>query len=452
MTTSSARNAAVTYSLLFKAWQSAAGVVGIVVIARYFDPVSQGFYYTFASLIALQSFFELGLYLVISVSASHEWAKLRLASDGRIDGDRDAHSRLVSLGRFVFKWYGVAAVLFLCLASAFGLAFLGRNSSPGLDWKTPWLLHVIFSAASMWLAPFLSLLEGCDQMASTSRFRLLQSILSSLAFWIGVAAGLSLWAVPLLSLVSLLMLLCYLLLVRKAFFLPFFSKPDGAVFSWRTELLPMQWRLALQGLFSYLSFPLYTSLSFAYLGASEAGRVGMTLQIVHAVQSVSLVLVSTKAPQYAMAVADSNRGRLDQEWGRATRRSLLLMALLNLSLLLALILALRDEWPVAGRVLSPLAFALLSTGSLAALSIQCMAIYLRAHKQERLTPVGVSAGLLYGLVAWACVPVFGAVGIASSYLLITACIAFPLTLFVFRASRREWGRPQKSGPVSPVHE
>ena len=61
-------NAGVRYSLLFKAFQAGAGVLTIGFIAEYMDPVAQGYYYTFASLIALQSFFELGLYLVVSVS------------------------------------------------------------------------------------------------------------------------------------------------------------------------------------------------------------------------------------------------------------------------------------------------------------------------------------------------------------------------------------------------
>jgi hypothetical protein len=293
MTQTTLHNAGVRYSILFKASQAGAGVLTIGFISEYMDPVAQGYYYAFASLIALQSFFELGLYLLVSVSASHEWAHLRLRSDGSIDGNSDAISRLVSLGRFVFKWYGAAAALFLILAGGAGLLFFGRTEAD-IVWQAPWLLHVLFAAGNLWLLPFLSLLEGCDQFESTARFRLLQTLASSVAAWVMLAGGGHLWASPALSGVSLSLLLAYLGWTRRQFLKPFYRTPVAATLSWRQDLLPMQWRLALQGLFSYLSFPLYPALVFDAVGAVEAGRLGMTLQIVNAMQSLAVVLLTTR--------------------------------------------------------------------------------------------------------------------------------------------------------------
>jgi hypothetical protein len=69
-------------------------------------------------------------------------------------------------------------------------------------------------------------------------------------------------------------------------------------------------------------------------------------------------------------------------------------------------------------------------------AVQCVAVYLRAHKRELLTPVGVVSGLLYGLAAWLLGQRFGAAGIAASYLAVTALVVLPLTLGVLNASRR----------------
>ncbi len=101
---------AVVFSVLLKLWQGCAGLLGLFLISTYFAPEVQGFYYTFASLVALQSFVELGLYLVISNVASHEWSQLSLSKDGGIEGNPQALARLVSLGRFVFNWYAVATL------------------------------------------------------------------------------------------------------------------------------------------------------------------------------------------------------------------------------------------------------------------------------------------------------------------------------------------------------
>ena len=439
MSQSIRRDPGVRDSLLLKAWQAAAGVITIAFIARHMDPVVQGYYYAFASLIALQLFFELGLYLVVSVSASHEWARLHLAPDGRIAGDGDALSRLVSLGRFVFKWYGAAAALFLLLAGGVGLHFFGRTDAD-VDWKAPWLLHVAFAAGNLWLLPFLSLLEGCDQFKSTARFRLLQSLASSAAVWAMLAGGAQLWAIPVLSGVSLAMLLAYLGWTRRQFLAPFRRRPAAATMSWRHDLLPMQWRLALQGLFSYLSFPLYPALVFSAVGAAEAGRLGMSLQIVSAMQSLALVLLSTRAPAMAIAVALRRHDAAEAQWRRASAQSLSLMVLLSLAFLAALGLAVGSQWPVAQRVLPPGACAMLVGGSLLALAVQCAATYLRAHKRERLTPVGVIAGASYGASAWAVASAWGSWGVAASYLAVTALVALPLTAWVFATVRREDAR------------
>lgn len=447
MTTPRPRNAGVRYSLLFKAWQAAAGVVTIVLIARCMDPVAQGYYYAFASLIALQSFFELGLYLVVSVSASHEWAGLRLAHGDRIEGDPDALSRLVSLGRFVFQWYGVASALFLLLAGAAGLLFFGRADAD-IAWRAPWLLHVLFSAGSLWLLPLLSLLEGCDQFDSTARFRLLQSLASSAAAWAMLAVGAQLWAVPALSGVALATLLVYLGWTRRHFLAPFRQPPSGARLSWRHDVLPMQWRLALQGLFSYLSFPLYPALVFSAAGAAEAGRLGMSLQIVSALQSLALVLLSTRAPALAIAVAQQRRDAAENQWRRASAQALGMMALLSAAFLVTLWLADSAGWAQAQRVLAPGACAMLVAGSLLALAVQCAATYMRAHRRERLTPVGVIAGAAYGASAWAVVSTWGAWGVAASYLAVTALVTFPLTVWVFAATRRDNASASGRGDAS----
>lgn len=435
---SASRVDAITYTLLYRCWQAGAGFISILLIASHLKPVQQGFYYAFANLIALQSFLDLGLYLVVSVCASHEWSLLRLSSSGHIEGDTDARSRLVSLGRFLFKWYGTAAVIFWIAASLIGLHFFEHQQAPGINWRIPWLLHVGFSSALLWLTPFLSLLEGCDQYASASRFRLIQSAVSLLVFWFAVVGGATLWSIALMSGVSVLAILVYLQRGRWAFFSVFYAAPESAVLSWRHELLPMQWRLAVQGLFTYLSFPLYTTLTFWYDGPVEGGRIGMTLQIFSAVQSLATVLIATRAPGLAVAVATGDRDRLHADWPRATMRALMLMVLLLCVLIPAVALAQKYAVHLGQRVMPVPAFIAFGIATLLALLVQCMAIYMRAHKQERLTPVGALSGLMYVAAAWAVVRGSGPMGIALTHLIITALVTFPLTWLIFRACRREW--------------
>lgn len=432
------RVGALVYSLLYKGWQAGAGLIGIALVARHFDPTHQGFYYAFASLIALQSFLDLGLYQVVSVSASHEWSRLRLAEDGSIAGEVDARSRLVSLGRFLFRWYGIAALIFWAAVSLIGLHFFARAGADAVQWRGPWLLHTLFSAGLLWLTPFLSLLEGCDQYAVTSRFRLTQSMASLLVFWFAVIGGAGLWSVALMSGVSFAALLHHLLHHRRAFFSAFRQPPASARLSWCHDLLPMQWRLAVQGLFTYLSFPLYTTLTFSRLGPVEGGRVGMTLQVISAIQSLAVVFIATRAPHLAIHAADREHAQVDVVWRRAAAAALGAMLAMLLVFMPLLEIATRNAWPLADRLLSPSATALLAAAAVLTLAVQCMAFYIRAHKQERLTWVGVISGALYGLCAWGIVDRAGASGIALTHLAVTAAVTFSLTCIIFVSCRREW--------------
>jgi O-antigen/teichoic acid export membrane protein len=296
---------------------------------------------------------------------------------------------------------------------------------------------VAFSAGNLWLLPFLALLEGCNQMTSTSRFRLIQALVSNLATWVVLALGGELWALPVLSGTSLLLLLSYLAFTQRSFFEPFFRPPRGAKLHWQRDLFPMQWRLAIQGLFSYLSFPIYPVLIFTAVGAVEAGRVGMGLQIVNAIQSLGLVLLSTRAPKLAIAIAQGRQDLLQKLWWTASLQAIVMMTFLSTAFVTVLTFATFIDWPPADRVISVFSFTLLILGSLMALAVQCVAVYLRAHRVERLTLVGVVSGAAYGLSAWAVAPTFGSLGIASSYLMVTAFVTLPLTLRVYSRARSE---------------
>src|SRR5476651_192970 len=83
---------AVFFGLLTRVWAVGAGPVTAVAIAARFTPELQGFYYTFATILALRTFVELGLGTVIIQFASHEWSGLALDPSGGIAGDRDALS------------------------------------------------------------------------------------------------------------------------------------------------------------------------------------------------------------------------------------------------------------------------------------------------------------------------------------------------------------------------
>ena len=429
---------AVIVSVLLKSWQACAGLIGLHFISQYFPPEVQGFYYTFASLVALQSFFELGLYLVISNIASHEWSKLCLAKDGTIEGDQHASSRLVSLGRFIFKWYAFAALMFLVLAGGVGYWFLGKAQTPGIDWQIPWLLHIVFSSILLWCMPFLSLLEGCDQVAEVAKFRVWQSLASNLSFWMVIAAGANLWAVAALSLLSAVFCLYYLVVSRRNFFKIFLRPPAAATIDWKTEILPMQWRVGLQGVMNYFVFGLFTPVMFHYHGPVVAGQMGMSLQLIGAIQSIASIWFMANAPHFGILIARREFDRLDAEWRKATLMALSMMLVGIVMLLGTLHLMIELSLELAKRMLSTYSVALLAAGAVFSLWGSSMSVYLRAHKREVLLTTGVLSGVVMGLLVWQLGAHFGPLGACASYLFVFSCVSFPMVFHTWKKAQREW--------------
>jgi hypothetical protein len=91
----------ILHTLLFRGWNLMAGALSVLLIPFFLSPTQQGFYYTFASILALQVFFELGLNQVIIQLVSHEAAHLTIHDDGTASGEAERIHRLNGLSRLL---------------------------------------------------------------------------------------------------------------------------------------------------------------------------------------------------------------------------------------------------------------------------------------------------------------------------------------------------------------
>jgi hypothetical protein len=422
---------------LTRAWQLLAGPITLLLVARHFTPELQGFYYTFASLLALQSFVELGFYLVIINVASHEWAHLRLDRAGHIVGAPDVLSRLVSLGRLIFKWYAIIGIIFVVAVSIIGLTVLSQAPDPGIAWRAPWLALVALTGVLLWTMPFTSLLEGCNQVATINGFRLTGAVLNSLALWLSIAIGGGLWAAA-ASVGAKLSCELYLVTIRyRKFFAPFLMPPAGARICWRTEIWPMQWRLGFAGLVNYFGVALFTPVLFLFHGASVAGRMGMTLQLVAGVQAVAMAWVSTKAPSFGILVARRDRVGLDRLW---LRSSLISLAVIigGAGVVWLVVYGLNASGiPLAQRMLEPFPTGLLLLAAILMHISQCQTAYILAHKRAPFVAQALISGLATGITTLTLGRSFGPVGIATGYLLVVAAFIIPYETALWRRCRAE---------------
>jgi len=428
---------AVLYALLTRGWRAFAGLISILLIAKFLTPEIQGYFYTFQSLVALQVFAELGLLLVVVNVTSHEWSKLQLNDAGQIVGDPIALSRLVSFGRKLASWYAAAAAVFVLLVAPGGAGFLAQKGIAE-EWLAPWLLTVLFQGALLWMAPFQALLEGCNQVVAIQRFQFWQGVLANLILWICLASGAGLWSVAALVGAQAMSSAYYLWVVQRPFFLPFRHPPTGPRINWKFEVWPMQWRLAVQGVVNYLIYSLYTPVIFHYYGAVEAGRFGMTWQVFSSLQLFGLAWVQTRVPRFGMLIARRDFADLDVLWRRTMLLAIGVFALGMGAFLVFLLMLSHFELELGQRFLSAeIAWLLLPTGILA-MWVQCAASYWRAHKEE---PLGFSAaipGLFNGALVWWWGSSYGAKGAIASYLIMLGVMSGPLALYLKHKVTRDY--------------
>ena len=429
---------AVMFAVLSKVWSLFATPVTLLLISSYLDPEVQGLYYTFLSLMALQPFVELGFCIVITHFASHEWASLKLNSCGSIDGDEGARMRLISLGRLVFKWCVGSSIIFVLLVGTGGYLFLSQSSDSDIAWQGPWFVLVLVTGLQFWSIPFLSLLEGCGQVQTVYRFRFIQGVLITLAIWLTLYFGFGLWIAVIGFGVSFLSSLYLIVIFYRNFFKPFFNIKPVVQIQWRGEIWPMQWRLAVGGMMSFFMVSIYTPILFHYHGATLAGQMGMSAQLITALNTLAMAWVATRVPRYGVLVAQKKYAELDRLFFKTSGVSMgvVIVGALVLGLLVYGLNSM--SYPIAQRLLPPLPFGLFIAGTVLGQIAQCQSAYLRAHKQEPFMIYSIVCGVINVSLVWFLGSKFGAMGASVGYLSVMIFFSVPLGSYIWLQKRKQW--------------
>ena len=445
---------AVAFAVSARAWQFLSGPVTWYLIARFFDETTQGFFYTFSAILALQWFVELSLHVVLINFASHEWAHCTLERDGTVTGQAEARARLASLLRLVARWYAVASVLFIALAGAVGWLVLSRGDDGTVNWETPWFALVTITGVLLWTLPFASILEGCQQVATVNRYRLIQVMAGSLAVWACLAGGAGLWTAAASYAVRLFVEVVLLAGRYGAFFRSLLAVPDRRRMNWRVEIWPLQWKLALQGIVQYVAFYLFTPVIFWYHGPGPAGQLGMTWQVMTAVQAAAIAWVQTRISEFGGYVAHAEFKQLDRRFRHLSLTSLILLLLAVAGICVFFTLLPRLEPHVgielSDRVLSPGITAVFAVGIVLFHLPQCISIYFLAHKENPHFVLSLIANSLTGLLVWLLGREYGSLGAAAAYSGVIAALTFPgwCVLWVSFRRQREVSQPDSEGNES----
>lgn len=411
-----------------------AGPVTALLVAFRFSPDVQGYYYTFRSLAALQAVAAFGLGPVVIQFLSHEWAIISDPNRAAAVAAA-ARQRVGSLVRIAVKWYRLVAISSLVFVLALGWFLLSRQADSGAEWQLPWTALVVLTAIAISLLPFFVVLEGFNRVREFWHYRVVEQAVHNLALWGAILLGAKLWT-PAIA-VSAALIWTLIFLRRRGWETVRLGRVRGSsTVSWRSAVLPLQWRATITQLSSTFTATLLVPLLFALSGAIEAGRFGMTVALYSVVFGFGSIWYSVRAPRFGLLVAQGHWTELDELFRRTSKAAALSVLATAVGLAAVLWLFYAADHPLTSRLLSPLGIALLVAAAPANVYTFGLATYLRAFKAEPLSFVyawGALVCLFGGLAVGAA---SGGTGVAGVFFAASLGFQLPLSLWIHRLTRR----------------
>lgn len=431
---------AVAFTVFARGWASVAGIVTVALIARKMSSVEQGYYYTFGSIVAMQLIFELGFSVVIQQLATHEAAHLTFLDDGRIEGNAQTHARLASVLRKSLHWYTIAAVFMGVLLILIGWFFFSRNPDPthAIAWRLPWCAVVVASCLTFQIDPIFSFMEGCGFVARVARTRFTQAFLGSILAWCALLLHHGLLA-PAMMVTGQAIAGLVWLFGRRNLLVGLYCHVIGSFhIDWWAEVWPFQWRIAVSYGCGFFIFQLFNPVLFHYWGPVAAGRMGMSISLSNALASIAIAWINTKSAPFGMMIARRNFAELDSVFFRATVQSLTISVLGSIAVWGLSMEFAHHGVALAERLLPPLPLALLLCSMNVNQAVSSMAIYLRAHKQEKFLPISVLGAICVALSTFFLGRSYGSLGMTAGQFCIAIVVGLGMGGYTFFKYRRQW--------------
>ena len=425
------------YALAARVWQAISGPITIALIVSQLDPTETGLYYGLGAIMGIQVFFDLGLINLLISQAGHAVAtnrELQAASNDTLLAENA--SRLSELIRASERWFFGASLVFGLAALAIGWSTL-ESVDRSIDWQTIFLPLVALNVISFALLPSQAILEGVGQRELVYRFRLLQAMTGSLIVWLSLAMGFKLWTLV-ASAVTQAGWMIYLRYFHAA---DFFREcrattRSASSFSWLRDIVPVQWRLALVSVAYFLATQFLVLIVLTYESEEAAGRLGITLSMVTAIQMFALAWLQTNFSSTAIQHGSGNREQAGTFWRKlaVVSTTILVAALAVLTLLVACL-------PMFGasfehRFISPAQLAVLSIGCVANHLISTQSFYVLSRRAPPILIASVVGFLVTALVVWMSGALYGVWGIVIAYAAAIALVALPLHSLAYLRFRK----------------
>ncbi|RAU82990.1 MATE family efflux transporter [Pontibacter arcticus] len=382
----------ILYSIALKLWSVIKTPLSFYFITQYLTIDEQGYWYTFINLGALSVFAELGFTTIITQYVSHEFAHLELNRNKRLTGSSEALEKIISLIKFTFKVYSYLIPLGIIILSFVGVLFFSKYDAYS-SITLAWIVYAFTGGLTLLVSYVGALLQGLDKVKEVLKINLISGFLSVFSIWISLYFNLKLWALSVGGFVLIISTLVLYINQLGPLYFQISKFKIKTKFSWFKEIMPLQIKFSLSWISSYFVFYFAVPITMYFLGAEEAGRLGISISITTAMLHLAHAWISTKTPLLNMLVSKREFGLMDQKFNSLHSSSIIVFIVISIILLLIYIYIF-PIFTLNYRFLTLLQLSILLCAELPKLIYGNLAVYLRAFKVEPFLHVSIITAIL----------------------------------------------------------
>ena len=202
--------------------------------------------------------------------------------------------------------------------------------------------------------------------------------------------------------------------------------------------IPLQWKIALSWISGYFIFQLFNPILFATEGPKVAGQMGMTLQALNGITSISMTWITTRIPLFSSLIAKKEYLSLDKLFNSTLLQLISVTIVATLSFVLALLGLRYFNILIFNRFLNPLPLVLLSAVVIANQFVFSWATYLRCHKKEPFLVNSIVIGMMCCFSTFIFGNLYGLMGIVLGYSFLMFFVSFPWAYMIFKSKKIEY--------------
>lgn len=368
-----------------------AGLIVSVVAARSLSSVEQGYFFTFMSLAAAQTLFELGITNLILHHMSHTRAGVLNA---KTPEEKNAALTLATSTRaYSMRYFQRAAGLFAIFVGAGGVVFFAwSKSAQEVHWQLPWAVMVAGTALSLFNLNYYSYLEAFGRLGMSYRVRMTSTFILIFTFAFVATLWGGLLSYPLALLTA--NLTAFILLRRGCADVDLEHGLTRRTRAGPIDIGREQRKMAASSIAGYVTANSLTPYAFHFFGAEVAGQVGLTLSLFSAIAAVAMARTTAEAPAYGPLIAAGSWTTLMHRFRYTLFFSVGLALLLGALAIAAQVVGVVLLPSYSNRVLDTTGFVIVGLLIVANVTLSVTSTVLRAFKTEQLMWPSLSAALV----------------------------------------------------------